>query len=167
MTTFQFQEKILSIQKDMFSFAMTLTANRHDAEDLLQETVLRALDNRAKYVDNVNFKGWTLTIMRNIFINNYRKVLRSQIVIDQTSTLHHLSVSEDLSRESPEETISIQEIKFIINNLNEDLKIPFLMYLDGYKYNEISNELALPLGTVKSRIYFARRELRRELTVGS
>ena len=151
----------------MFSFAMTLTANRHDAEDLLQETVLRALDNRAKYVDNVNFKGWTLTIMRNIFINNYRKVLRSQIVIDQTSTLHHLSVSEDLSRESPEETISIQEIKFIINNLNEDLKIPFLMYLDGYKYNEISNELALPLGTVKSRIYFARRELRRELTVGS
>jgi len=164
MTAIQFQEKVLSIQKNMFSFAMMLTSNRYDAEDLLQETTLRVLDNKDKYVDNVNFKGWVLTIMRNIFINNYRKVLRSQIVVDQTGDLHHLNVSEDSSRESPEETLSIKEIKFIINSLNDDLKIPFLMYLDGYKYNEISDKLELPLGTVKSRIFFARRELRRNLT---
>lgn len=163
MTAIQFQEKILSIQKNMFNFAMVLTANRYDAEDLLQETTLRVLDNREKYVDNVNFKGWVLTIMRNIFINNYRKVLRSQIIIDQTGDLHHLNVSEASNRENPEETITIKEIKFIINSLTDDLKIPFLMYLDGYKYNEISDKLALPLGTVKSRIFFARRELRRNL----
>ena len=163
MTTIQFQEKILSIQKNMYNFAMMLTANRYDAEDLLQETTLRVLDNKEKYVDNVNFKGWVLTIMRNIFINNYRKVLRSQIVIDQTGDLYQLNISGDSSRENPEDTMTVKEIKFIINSLSDDLKIPFSMYLDGYKYNEISEKLALPLGTVKSRIFFARQELRRNL----
>ena len=164
MTAIQFQKKILSIQQNMFNFAMTLTANRYDAEDLLQETTLRVLDNKDKYVDNINFKGWVLTIMRNIFINNYRKVLRSQIIIDQTDDLYHLNVSEDLSRENPEETTTINEIKFIINSLNNELKIPLSMYLEGYKYTEISDKLALPLGTVKSRIFFARQELKRNLT---
>jgi len=163
MTAIQFQEKILSIQHNMFSFAMMLTANRYDAEDLLQETTLRVLGNKDKYVDNINFKGWVLTIMRNIFINNYRKVLRSQIMVDHTGDLRHLNSLENSSRENPEESITVKEIKFIINRLNDDLKIPFLMYMDGYKYNEISDKLALPIGTVKSRIFFARRELRRNL----
>ena len=164
MTAIQFQNKILSIQKNMYSFAMTLTSNRYDAEDLLQETTLKVLDNREKYVDNVNFRGWVLTIMRNIFINNYRKELRNQIIIDKTNDLHKLSISENSRWENPEEIVTIKEIKYIINNLNDDLKIPFSMYLDGYKYNEISDKLALPLGTVKSRIFFARRELQRNLT---
>jgi len=164
MTAIQFQEKILSIQKNMYSFAMLLTANRYDAEDLLQETTLRVLDNQEKYVDNVNFKGWVLTIMRNIFINNYRKELRSQVIVDQTDDLHSLHVLGDSKWENPEETITIKEIHFIINNLSDDLKVPFSMHLDGYKYNEISDRLALPLGTVKSRIFFARRELQRNLT---
>jgi len=163
MTAIQFREKILSIQQNMFSFALMLTANRYDAEDLLQETTLRVLDNKDKYVDNVNFKGWVLTIMRNIFINNYRKILRSQVIVDQTGDLHHLNISEESCRENPEETMTIKEIRFIINSLNDDLKVPFSMYLDGYKYNEISDRLALPLGTVKSRIFFARKELRKSL----
>ena len=164
MTAIQFQNRILSIQKNMFSFAMTLTANRYDAEDLLQETTLKVLDNRDKYVDNINFKGWVLTIMRNIFINNYRKELRNQIIIDKTGDLHKLNISDNSKWENPEEIITINEIKFIINSLNDDLKAPFSMYLDGYKYNEISDKLALPLGTVKSRIFFARQELQRNLT---
>jgi len=164
MTVIQFQKKILSIQQNMFNFAMTLTANRYDAEDLLQETTLRVLNNQDKYVDNVNFKGWVLTIMRNIFINNYRKELRSQIVIDQTNDLCHLNIPENSRWENPEENMTVKEIKFIINSLNSDLKIPFSLYLDGYKYNEISDKLKLPLGTVKSRIFFARRELQRNLT---
>lgn len=163
MTAIQFHKKILNIQRNMYNFAMMLTANRYDAEDLLQETILRVLDNQDKYVDNVNFKGWVLTIMRNIFINNYRKELRSQVIIDQTDDLHHLNVSGDSSRENPEALLNLKEIKFVINNLEDDLKIPFSMYLDGYKYNEISDELEMPLGTVKSRIFFARRELRRNL----
>ena len=164
MTAIQFQNRIISIQKNMYSFAMMLTANRYDAEDLLQETTLKVLDNRDKYVDNVNFKGWVLTIMRNIFINNYRKELRSQIIIDRTGDLLKLNVTENSRWENPEETFTINEIKFIINSLSDDLKGPFSMYLDGYKYNEISDKLKLPLGTVKSRIYFARQELQRNLS---
>ena len=163
MTAIQFQKKVLSIQKNMYSFAMMLTANRYDAEDLLQDTTLKVLGNRDKYIDNINFKGWVLTIMRNIFINNYRKELRNQIVIDQTDDLYKMNISENSRWENPEETITIKEIEFIINSLSDDLKIPFSMYLDGYKYNEISDKLLLPLGTVKSRIFFARRELQRNL----
>jgi RNA polymerase sigma-70 factor (ECF subfamily) len=163
MTAIQFQQKILGLQKNMYSFAMTLTTNRYDAEDLLQETTLRVLNNQDKFVDNVNFKGWVFTIMRNIFINNYRKDLRSNIIIDQTDDFLHSNVSGNLNRENPEETMTINEIKGIINGLNNELKIPFSLYLDGYKYMEISDKLSLPLGTVKSRIFFARRELQRNL----
>ena len=163
MTAIQFQNRIISIQKNMFSFAMTLTANRYDAEDLLQETTLKVLNNKDKFVDNNNFKGWVLTIMRNIFINNYRKELRNQVIFDKTDDLPVLNISDNSRWENPEETISINEIKYVINSLNDDLKIPFIMYLEGYKYNEISEKLLLPLGTVKSRIFFARRELQQNL----
>jgi RNA polymerase sigma-70 factor (ECF subfamily) len=147
----------------MFSFAMTLTANRDDAEDLVQDTTLKVLNSQDKYVDNINFKGWVLTIMRNIFINNYRKALRNQTVIDSTEELYQLNISQDSKLGSPEESMTIKEIIYIINSLPEELNIPFSMYLAGYKYNEISRKLAIPLGTVKSRIFFARRELQKSL----
>jgi RNA polymerase sigma-70 factor (ECF subfamily) len=101
--------------------------------------------------------------MRNIFINNYRKVLRSQTVVDQTEDLYHLNVSQDSKLNSPEESMTIKEINYVINDLNDDLKIPFSMFVAGYKYHEISRKLDLPLGTVKSRIFFARRELQKTL----
>ena len=165
MTPIQFNEKILELQQNMFHFAMLLTANRYDAEDLSQETTLRVLDNKEKYVDNLNFKAWVFTIMRNIFINHYKKELRSQTIVNQTGKLNDLSMFENISRENPEENISIKEINNSINSLQDDLRIPFSMYLDGYKYNEISEELSLPLGTIKSRIFFARQELQRNLSV--
>jgi len=163
MNKVQFQQKILGIQDNMFNFAMMLTANKDDALDLLQDTTLKALDNQDKYVDNVNFKGWVLTIMRNIFINNYRKIVRSQTVIDQTEDLYHLNLSQDSGFDTPERAFSIKEINKAINHLNNDLKVPFSMFLAGYKYNEIAETLTLPLGTVKSRIFFARQELQSAL----
>ncbi|GHS92654.1 RNA polymerase sigma factor [Bacteroidia bacterium] len=163
MNSSQFQEKILGIQGNMYNFAMMLTANRDDAQDLLQDTTLKALDNQEKYVDNINFKGWVLTIMRNIFINNYRKVVRSQTIIDKTEDLYHLNLSQDSGFDTPEGAFTIKEINQAINNLNNDLKMPFSLFLAGYKYNEISEKLNLPLGTVKSRIFFARQELQKTL----
>jgi RNA polymerase sigma-70 factor (ECF subfamily) len=142
---------------------MILTGNRDDAGDLLQETVLKALNNQEKYIDNINFKGWILTIMRNIFINNYRKIIRSQTIIDQTEDLYHLNLSQDSGFDSPDGAYTIKEINIAINNLNTDLKIPFSMFLAGYKYHEIADKLILPLGTVKSRIFFARKELQKTL----
>ncbi|MCC8144977.1 MAG: sigma-70 family RNA polymerase sigma factor [Bacteroidales bacterium] len=163
MSTIQFQEKVLGIQSNMFNFAMMLTGNREDANDLLQDTTLKVLDNEDKYIENVNFKGWVLTIMRNIFINNYRKVVRSQTIIDQTEDLYHLNLSQDSGFETPDGSYTVKEINGAISNLNNDLKNPFSMFLAGYKYNEIAENLSLPLGTVKSRIYFARQELQKEL----
>lgn len=163
MDSLPFEKKILSIQSNMFNFAMLLTANRDDAYDLLQDTTLKALDNQDKYVENTNFKGWVLTIMRNIFINNYRKIVRSQTVVDQTEDLYHLNLPQDSGFDSPDGSMTIKEINSAINSLNNDLKIPFSMFLSGYKYNEIADKLSLPLGTVKSRIFFARQDLQKKL----
>lgn len=163
MNAQQFQQKLMSLQGNMMSFALTLTANRDDAEDLLQDTTLKALDNQEKFVDNVNFKGWVLTIMRHTFINNYHKVLRTQTVVDQDIDLYNLNVTTETGFESPDGAYAMNEINKAINNLNDELKIPFSMFLTGYKYNEIADKLDLPLGTIKSRIFFARKTLQDKL----
>jgi RNA polymerase sigma-70 factor (ECF subfamily) len=163
MNTPQFQKKILNIQDNMFNFALSLTGNRSDAYDLLQDTTLKALDNERKYIANVNFKGWILTIMRNIFINNYRKAISSQTVIDQTTDLYLLNLSQESGFDSPESLYTVKEIKIAITGLNPDLRTPFTLFLAGYKYNEIADKLVLPLGTIKSRIFFARQALQKNL----
>ena len=163
MNTLQFQKKIMDMQENMFNFAMILTADKEESRDLLQETTLKVLENQEKYVANVNLRGWVLTIMRNIFINNYRRILRSQIVIDQTEELYHLNLSQTSGIDTPESIYTIKEINDAVNSLKEDMKIPFFMLLSGYSYNEIAEILELPLGTIKSRIFFARQELQSSL----
>ena len=163
MSSKNFRTKLLGLQSNLLNFAYTLTSNRDDAQDLLQDTTLRALDNEDKYVDNVNFKGWVFTIMRNIFINNYHKVIRTQSVLEQGVDLYNIDVINDSGFDSPDGAFQIKEITKAINSLNNDLKIPFSMFLSGYKYNEIAEKLDVPLGTVKSRIFFARQELQKIL----
>ena len=163
MNGIQFQQKLLSLQENMMNFALMLTANRDDAQDLLQDTTLKVLDNQNKFVDNVNFKGWVLTVMRNIFINNYHKIVRVQTVVDSSADLYNLDVVNDSGFDSPDKAYQIKEITKAINGLNDDLKVPFSMFLSGYKYNEIAEKLNVPLGTVKSRIFFARQELQKRL----
>ena len=85
------QTKLMALQNNLLNFAYILTSNRDDAYDLLQDTTLKVLDNEEKYSENINFKGWVFTIMRNIFINNYRRVVRSATIIDQTEDLYHLN----------------------------------------------------------------------------
>lgn len=145
------------------NFALTLTTDRDDAQDLLQETSLKVLDNYEKYADNRNFKGWVLTVMRNIFINNYHKVVRTQTIVDPNVDLYNLDVINDSGFDTPDGSYQIQEISQAIDSLNEELKIPFSMYVSGYQYNEIAETLDVPLGTVKSRIFFARHELKKQL----
>ncbi|MCM1093901.1 MAG: RNA polymerase sigma factor [Bacteroides sp.] len=163
MASSTFQTKLLDLQSNLLNFAYTLTANRDDAYDLLQDTTLKALDNEDKYVDNTNFKGWVFTIMRNIFINNYRKVVRSATVIDQTEDLYHLNLPQDSGFETPEGSIAANEIGAAINSFADEYRIPFSMHVAGYKYNEIAEQMNLPLGTVKSRIFFARQKLQEML----
>ena len=142
---------------------MKLTADKEEADDLLQETSLKALDNEEKYTPDTNFKGWMYTIMRNIFINNYRKTVRDQTFVDQTDNLYHLSLPQDSGFESTEGNYDLKEIRKIVNSLPKEYRVPFSMYVSGFKYREIAVKLALPIGTVKSRIYFTRQRLQKEL----
>lgn len=154
-----FQSNLMSLQDNLLNFAFMLTSNRDDAYDLLQDTTLKALDNQDKYADNTNFKGWVFTIMRNIFINNYRKSVRTATVVDTTDNLYHLNISQDSGFDAPEGSYTVNEIHDAISALSDDLRIPISMHVSGYKYQEIAEEMNLPLGTVKSRIHAARKVL--------
>ncbi len=92
MGTNAFQDNLTKLQGNLLSFAYKLTSNRDDAYDLLQDTTLKALDNEDKYAANTNFKGWVFTIMRNLFINNYRRTARAATIVDTTDNLYHLNL---------------------------------------------------------------------------
>lgn len=163
MNTRSFTQDLLEVQNDLLRFANKLTSDREEANDLLQETSLKALDNEDKYTPDTNFKGWVYTIMRNIFINNYRKMVRDQTYVDTTDSLYHLNLPRDSAFESVESAYDLKEMQRIVNALPRDYKIPFSMHVSGFKYREIADKLNLPLGTVKSRIFFTRQKLQEEL----
>jgi RNA polymerase sigma-70 factor (ECF subfamily) len=163
MRTVDFTQNLLGMQSELHRFAMKLTADKEEADDLLQETSLKALDNEDKYTPDTNFKGWMYTIMRNIFINNYRKTVRDQTFVDQTENLYHLNLPQDSGFDSTEGNYDLKEIRRIVNSLPKEYRVPFSMYISGFKYREIADRLGLPIGTVKSRIYFTRQRLQRDL----
>lgn len=163
MRTANFAQDLLSVQTELLNFAYKLTADREEANDLLQETSLKALDNEEKYTAETNFKGWVYTIMRNIFINNYRKALRDQTYVDQTDNQYYLNQNFDIEGDSTEGSYDLKEMRRIVNALPKEYRIPFSMYVSGFKYREIADKLGLPLGTVESRIYFTRQKLQEEL----
>ena len=154
-----FQQRLLELQDNMLNFAYLLTSNNEEAHDLLQDTTLKVLDNQDKYTDNTNFKGWVFTIMRNFFINNYRRLVRNQTMVDQTDDLYHLNLPQDSGFDTPDGAFNVKEITKAINSFADEYRIPFSMHIAGFKYNEIANKMNLPLGTVKSRIFFARQKL--------
>ena len=159
-----FRAKILELQTNLLNFAYTLTSNRDDAYDLLQDTTLKALDSEDKYVDNVNFKGWVFTIMRNLFINNYRKQIRSIVVVDRSDDLYQLNSALDTRSEDPEDAINASQITDAIKSIPKEYGRPLSLFISGYHYDEIAQRMNLPLGTVKSRIFQARQRLQRILS---
>ncbi len=155
----KFQSNLMSHQSRLFNFAFMLTSNREDAYDLLQDTTLKALDNQDKFVDDSNFTGWLFTIMRNLFISNYRRAARAATVIDTTDNLYHLNLSQDSGLETPEGLYEAGEISAAINEFADEYREPFSMHVIGYKYDEIAEKMNIPLGTVKSRIFYVRKKL--------
>lgn len=158
-----FKNRLLGIQDRLFNYGVLLTACREEAKDLLQDTTLKALENHEKYIDNENFSGWVFTIMRNIFINNYRKIVRQQTIVDTTEDLYHLNLPQSSGFDSPEVVYSLKEITTAINQFPEEYRLPFTMHVTGYKYHEIAEKMQIPLGTVKSRIFFMRQRLQEKL----
>jgi RNA polymerase sigma-70 factor (ECF subfamily) len=142
------------------TFAYKLTKNSEEAKDLYQETAFRAISNVDKFIPGTNLKAWLLTIMKNIFINNYRKNVKTRTIIDSTDNLYYINSGTASIRNSAESNIMMNELGSMVESLDESLRIPFEMHYLGHKYQEIADTLNLPLGTVKSRIFFARKELK-------
>ena len=160
MSTLEFYNKIDQITGSLNSFAFNLTKSSEDAQDLFQETAFRALSNKEKFRPGTNFKAWMFTIMKNIFINNYRKKVKANTIIDSTENLYYLNSGKNVIFNDADSNMLMQELEGMIASLDDSIKTPFLMHFEGFKYQEIADELGLPLGTVKSRIFFARKALK-------
>lgn len=159
MTVIEFYNKLYSMAGKLERFAFSLVTNRQDAMDLIQETYLKALSNRSKYREFDNFKAWVFTIMKNTFINMYRRSVRENIRFDNSADLYYLNGSVSSSAPTPESDYLAVEIATTIEGMADEFRIPFQMHNAGYKYKEIAVKLGLKIGTVKSRIYFCRRKL--------
>ena len=160
MTAVEFNSSFNKMANLLQSFAYNLTKNMEDAKDLFQETAYRAITNRDKFRDGTNFKAWTFTIMKNIFINNYRKKVKSNTIVDGTDNQFYINSMAISTPNRAESEIMMQELNQMVVELDENIQVPFVMHYQGFKYQEIADDLKLPLGTVKSRIFFARKELK-------
>jgi RNA polymerase sigma factor (sigma-70 family) len=164
MATTEFNQLLLGNADFLRPFAITLTRDNETAKDLLQETMFRALANREKYNVGTNIKAWLYTIMRNIFINDYRKKAKHNVVFDKTPNEFLLNQGQAVVANGAEAGLQMKEIKAAVHRLPDIFRNPFNLYFEGYKYHEIAVMLREPLGTIKSRIHFARKLLKEELT---
>jgi RNA polymerase sigma-70 factor (ECF subfamily) len=163
MSVLEFEELLVDNSDFLKPFAINLTRDNEAAKDLYQETLYKALANQEKYNSGTNIKAWLFTIMRNIFINNYRRAAKQRTVFDNSVNDFLLNNNQVTVANVAESNIEMKEIKKAIYNLPEIFKTPFSLYFDGYKYHEIAEALNEPLGTIKSRIHFARKLLKEQI----
>ncbi len=153
------QSQLEAITPSLRAFAMSLAGNSVDAEDLYQDTAFKVLANTDKFQQGTNFKAWSVTIMRNIFINNYRKKMRRNTILDETPNNYYINSGGKAIENQGDTNIAYKDMLGMVSKLPEDFKRPFWMAYKGFKYDEIAEELGAPLGTIKSRIFFARKKL--------
>lgn len=163
MSTIEFDQVLIHNSDYLKPFAMTLTRDSESAKDLVQETLFRALANKEKYLDGTNIKAWLYTIMRNIFINNYRRNAKQNTIFDNTPNDFLLDYNQYSTANAAETNLAVKNIYQAIHQLPDIFKSPFQLYFEGYKYHEIALILKEPLGTIKSRIHFARKLLKQQL----
>ena len=163
MSTAEFNELLISNSAPLKPFAVSLTHDQEIAKDLLQETLYRALANKDKYSTGTNVKAWLFTIMRNIFINDYRRKAKHRTIFDNSANDLLFNSGIVVVRNEGEHSLQLREIINAIHKLPQIFRTPFLLYFEGYRYNEISDSLNEPLGTIKSRIHFARKLLKEQI----
>lgn len=163
MSAIEFNTSFDKLSPILNAFAYNLTQNVEDARDLFQETAFRAMSNRDKFRPGTNHKAWLFTIMKNIFINNYRKKVKNRVISDSTDNMFYINSGKQTISNRGEGEVLIKELKDMIAKLDDVIRVPFMMHYEGYKYQEIADKYDLPLGTVKSRIFFARRELKAQI----
>ncbi|MCX6199058.1 MAG: RNA polymerase sigma factor [Bacteroidetes bacterium] len=162
-TSINFGPEIQQYESILRPFAFNLTKSREATEDLIQDTFYRALLNSEKFLEGTNIKAWLFTIMRNVFINNYRRQKKSNIVTDTSENQYLLNSTKKIEKNDSERSFIAEDISKAMRKVSSDFTEPFMMYFNGFSYQEIAEELDLPLGTVKSRIFFARKELQSKL----
>jgi RNA polymerase sigma factor (sigma-70 family) len=163
MSAIEFNQLLVNNAEFLKPFAITLTRDTETAKDLFQETLYRALANKDKYNVGTNIKAWLYTIMRNIFINNYRRKVKQATILDSTPNEFLINLNQAVVTNAAESTLRIKDIQDAIHHLPEIFRNPFLLYFDGFKYHEIADMLSEPLGTIKSRIHFARKLLKEQI----
>lgn len=163
MSPSEFNSTLSQMISSLKPFALKLTRDAEDANDLLQETMLKAYTNREKFAEGTNLKAWLYTIMRNTFITNYQRLLRRNTFIDTTENLHYINSNESITQNLAYSTFAMQDIEKAMKTVDEAYSTPFVMYFRGFKYHEIAEKLHIPIGTVKNRIHIARQELKDKL----
>lgn len=163
MTTLEFSYSLSQMTKSLKPFAMKLTKDTDDANDLLQETLMKAYNNRDKFSEGTNLKAWLYTIMKNTFITNYQRMVRRGTFIDTTDNLHFINSSDTRIENRASGNFALKDINEAIDKLEDVYKTPFMMYFRGFKYHEIADRLEIPIGTVKNRIHIARKQLKEKL----
>ena len=159
MSEIEFYVQLISLESSLKKFAYRLTKKDEEAKDLFQDTCLRVLLNRNKFTSDENFKAWTFTIMKNTFINDYRTSFRQRTMQNMVKEYYYYKQEEFSVYGSPDSSYHVKEISQNIEQLHYKFKIPFKMYIQGYKYKEIADRLNINIGTVKSRIFLSRKQL--------
>lgn len=160
-------DQICSHRNCLESFAMKFTRDVEDANDLVQDTIVKAIRYHAQYQPGTNLRAWLFTIMRNTFINDYRKQSRKVSLIDTSEELSSFQLRKSADRNNGEGKFMLEDINKALEKLLPEHRIPFLRYFEGFKYQEIADELNIPIGTVKTRIFMARQMLKHQLKMYS
>lgn len=165
MTALEFNYSIAQTSKSLKPFAMRLTRNADDANDLLQDTMVKALKNREKFTDGTNLKAWLYTIMKNTFITNYQRLVRQKTFVDSSEDAYLINSLAYSSSNQAYSSLIMEDINKAISIIEEAHSKPFMMYYRGFKYHEIAEKLNIPIGTVKNRIHLARKQLQNLLAM--
>ena len=165
MTKIEFNTLVLRQAGSLKTYALRFTHDADDANDLVQDTLLKAITYYNKFKEGTNLKGWLYTIMKNTFINNYRRFVKISSFVTKTDDISSSQLSYSATLNGGEQKFVMDDIKSALSNLQEEYYVPFTMYFEGFKYHEIAEQLDIPIGTVKTRIFVAKRILRKKLSV--
>lgn len=163
MTKLEFNTMVTKHAESLKMYALHFTHDDEDANDLVQDTVLKAITYYDKFKEGTNLKGWLYTIMKNTFINNYRRFVKISSFVTKSDEISSANLAYSATNNRGENKFVMDDIKQALNSLSDDYYVPFTMYFEGYKYHEIADHLEIPIGTVKTRIHVARKALKKSL----
>ncbi|WP_333625274.1 sigma-70 family RNA polymerase sigma factor [Sphingobacterium siyangense] len=164
MTKNEFDTMVIEQSDSLKLYARNFTSDYEDANDLVQDTILKAVTYFKNFKEGTNLKGWLYTIMKNTFINNYRRIVKTNSFITKDEDISNSNLLLSASSNQGESKFVMEDIHEALSGLSEEYYTPFSLYYEGFKYHEISEHLNIPIGTVKTRIHVARKLMKRSLS---